>query len=287
MLRRLISEDIELHLDLKESIDLLKADPGQIEQVIINLAVNARDAMPLGGKLTIETANITLDSNYTQQKLSVQSDAYVMLAVHDTGCGMDSETQSKIFDPFFTTKEKGKGTGLGLSTVFGIIKQNKGYISVYSVPDLGTTFKIYFPKTDEAAVSKTDKRENKKTLHGTETILVVEDDIWVKELTVSFLENFGYTVLEAESGEEAISVFKQYTDSISLIISDVIMPNMGGRELSENIYILNPKTHFLFTSGYTDSAIDQHGVLNSGVAFIQKPFTSESLGIKVREILDG
>jgi len=286
MLRRIIGEDIEMVIFLDEKLGRVKTDPAQIEQVILNLAVNARDAMPSGGILTIETANAELTEEYTRTHVSITSGSYVMLSVSDTGCGMTPEIKERIFDPFFTTKEKGKGTGLGLSTVYGIVKQSKGNIWVYSEPGKGATFKIYLPRVDESAEELRDKMEIKEVPHGVETILIAEDDKAVRNLAVQALKRQGYSVLEAHDADEVLDLCKQQKGPIHLILTDVVMPQMSGRQLVENIKQVREDFKVLYMSGYTDDAIVHHGVLEKGVNFIPKPFTIDRLARKVREVLD-
>jgi len=285
MLRRIIGEDIEFATIPAEDLSDVKADPGQIEQVLANLAVNARDAMPDGGKLTIETQNVYLDQEYADNHLTVMPGSYVMLAVSDTGCGMDAETLSNIFEPFFTTKEIGKGTGLGLSTVYGIVKQNNGYILAYSEPGEGTTFKIYLPRIEDAV--KTVERDEipVESLQGSETILLVEDDEPVRRITRRVLERQGYKIIEASDGVEALFECERHEGEIHLLLTDVIMPKMSGRELAKNLQKSHPDIKVLYMSGYTDNAIAHHGILDEGVIFIQKPFTKNDLLQKVREAL--
>jgi two-component system cell cycle sensor histidine kinase/response regulator CckA len=289
MLRRLIGEDVQLITCLDPNLWSVKVDPGMIEQVIMNLAVNSRDAMPSGGKLTIETTNVTHDENYASHHVSVKPGFYVMLAISDTGCGMDKETQSHLFEPFFTTKETGKGTGLGLSTVYGIIKQSGGNVWAYSEPGLGTTFKIYLPQVEKGAKAYRPRLKPKEAgaAGGTETILLVEDEEAVRSMVSKVLQNRGYTVLEARHGNEAVEVSERYEGSINLMVTDVVMPQMSGRELAERLTTLRPKMHVLYMSGYPDNTIVQHGVLEPGTSFLQKPFTISALETKVREILDG
>jgi two-component system cell cycle sensor histidine kinase/response regulator CckA len=289
MLRRLIGEDIQLITSLEPEVWSVKVDPGMIEQVVMNLAVNSRDAMPSGGKLTIETSNVTHDEEYASHHVSVKPGYYVMLAISDTGCGMDKETQSHLFEPFFTTKDTGKGTGLGLSTVYGIIKQSGGNIWAYSEPGLGTTFKIYLPRVEKAAKGYKPRLKPKEVgaPGGTETILLVEDEEAVRSMVSKILQSKGYTVLEACHGNEAIEASERYEGSINLMVTDVIMPQMSGRELAERLAPMRPEMHVLYMSGYPDNTIVQHGVLEPGTAFLQKPFTINALELKVREILDG
>jgi PAS domain S-box-containing protein len=285
MLRRLIGEDVDLVTRLDPSASNVRADPGQLEQVIMNLAVNARDAMPRGGQLTIETANVDLDQAYAQQHASVQPGFYVMIAVSDTGVGMDAATQARIFEPFFTTKEKERGTGLGLSTVYGIVKQSGGYVWVYSEPGKGTTFKVYFPRVEEVAPAR-QPRVVPATLVGTETLLLVEDDPAVRKLSCAILERAGYRVLEAESGRKALELARDSTSGIPLVVTDLVMPDMSGTDLAAELVIRYPEIRVLFMSGYTDDAVVRHGFLAAGRAFLQKPFTPDTLTRKIREILD-
>jgi len=286
LLRRLLGEDIELAIKLADDLGSVKADPGQIEQVIMNLAVNARDAMPKGGKLTIETANLDLDQAYSREHVTVNSGPYVMLAIADTGSGMDAETLSHVFEPFFTTKEQGKGTGLGLSTVYGIVKQSGGYIWPYSEPGMGTSFKIYLPRVDEMAERELARAQVSPRLGGKETILLVEDEEGVRGLTRQLLQRHGYTVLEAEHGQDALLLCERYSGPIHLLLSDVVLAQMSGRELVDRLIPLRPEMRVLYMSGYSDEAIVHHGVLKPGTAFLQKPFTTESLMRKLREVLD-
>ena len=286
MLRRIIGEDIELMTFLSESTGNVKADPGQIEQMIMNIAVNARDAMPDGGDLIIETANVELDEEYARAHIAVNPGRYVMLSLSDTGEGMTQDVKEQIFDPFFTTKERGKGTGLGLSTVYGIVKQSRGSIWVYSEPGKGTTFKIYLPQIDEP-LEELKKGVFHEIAGGSETILVVEDEETVRKFVVSVLERQGYRVLDASDGNEALLLCGEFKDSIHLILTDVVMPGMSGRKLVEFLKEISPEIKALYMSGYTDNAIVHHGMLEEGIEFIQKPFTVEKLAGKVREVLDG
>jgi PAS domain S-box-containing protein len=285
MLRRLIGEDVQLEMQLASDIGNIKADPSHIEQAIVNLVVNARDAMPLGGRITVETGNVTLDENYSRSHVGVQPGAFVMVAVSDTGQGMDAETKSRIFEPFFTTKGRGKGTGLGLATVYGTVKQVGGDIWVYSEPGQGTTLKLYFPRVAEAV--KDGGNDEGTPLRGKpdETILVVEDEKAVRDLTVRILQKLGYTVLVAAGGEEAIEIARAYAGTISLLLTDVVMPNMSGRQVADQLLGLRPGLRILYLSGYTDTTVVHHGVLENGLDFLPKPFAREVLAKKIREIL--
>lgn len=284
MLRRLIGEDIEVKFGLDADTGNIKADPGHVEQAIVNLAVNARDAMPLGGRLTIETANAHLDETYAKTHMGVTPGDFVMIAVSDTGVGMDAETKRRIFEPFFTTKEKGKGTGLGLATVYGIVKQTGGDIWVYSEPGRGTTFKLYFPRVKEAA-SGTAAEEEEQSQGAVETILLVEDEQAVRELTVKMLQRLGYRVLVAASGAEAIEISGTHPGHIGLLLTDVVMPNMSGRQLADELVKTRPDMKVLYLSGYTENTVVHHGVLDVGVEFLPKPFSREVLAKKIRQVL--
>ncbi len=286
MLRRVIGEDIELVTLLAEDLGRVKTDPGQIEQVILNLAVNARDAMPSGGKLTIETANVELDGVYARRHVAVTPGRYVMLAVGDTGVGMTPEVRDRVFEPFFTTKEEGKGTGLGLSTVYGIVKQSEGNIWIYSEPGHGTTFKIYLPQVEELLEEVKEKVAGDELPRGSETVLVVEDEEEVRRLAVRILRGQGYKVLEASQGDDALRLCEEHNRPIQLMVTDVVMPGMDGRELTNRLMLLHPETKVLYMSGYTDNTIVHHGVLEEGINYIQKPFTVDALAGKVREVLD-
>ena len=284
ILKRLAGEDIELQI--KGSCGRVRVDPGQIEQVIVNLAVNARDAMPRGGKLVIELDNRDFDEFSAQYAQGLAPGAYVLLAVSDTGMGMDAVTKSHLFEPFFTTKERGRGTGLGLSTSYGIVKQNQGAILVYSEPGVGSTFKIYLPRVNDPADLEAKPRAERKSYRGTETILVVEDEEGVRRVLLEMLQQTGYHVIGAEGGQEAIEICRASKTPIHILITDVVMPRMGGRELAARLREVAPQLKVLFVSGYTDSAIVHHGVLDPGTHFLQKPFTVEQLAGKVREVLE-
>jgi len=286
MLRRLIGEDIDLVTVPGPALGRVKADPGQIEQVIMNLAINARDAMPRGGQLTIETANVELDEAYARRHVAVRPGPHVMLAVSDTGPGMDAETQARVFEPFFTTKEPGKGTGLGLATVYGIVKQSGGNIWVYSEPGRGTTFKIYLPRVEEAAEPVEPAKALAGPPRGLETVLVVEDDEALRELAREILQSHGYTVLEARHGGEALPIGERHAGPIHLLVTDVVMPWMSGRELARRLMPAHPEMKVLYVSGYTENAVVHNGVLDPDTAFLQKPFTPDALARKVREVLD-
>jgi PAS domain S-box-containing protein len=284
MLHRIIGEDIELTIRLQPGLGYVKADSGQLGQVLMNLAVNSRDAMPGGGKLAIETANVDIDDTYVRQHLGARPGPFVMLAVSDTGIGMDAETMSHVFEPFFTTKELGKGTGLGLSMVYGIIKQNNGYVMVYSEPGRGTTFKIYFPRTVETLTAP--HGVEKEIPGGSETILVVEDELALRELTCVLLQEAGYTVLESTGVEDAIATGKDSQRKIDLLLTDIVMPRLDGRELANQLVALRPNLRVLYMSGYTDDVIVHRGLLKQATVLVQKPFTKAKLLRKVRETLD-
>ncbi len=286
MLHRLIGEDIELVILLDPQLGQVLADPAQIDQVVMNLAVNARDAMPRGGKLTIETKNVYLDEAYARQYMEFNPGSYVMLAVSDTGIGMDKETQTHLFEPFFTTKEVGKGTGLGLATIYGIIKQSDGHIWVYSEVGQGTTFKVYLPRQAETVATDTLAASAVEVRRGYETILLVEDADMVRNLTQRILSKNGYTVLEAGNGAEALQICQNHSGPIHLLLTDVVMPGMSGRELADRLTPLRPGLKILYMSGYTDDAIVHHGLLEPGIAFLQKPFSTTLLTHKLREVLD-
>ena len=286
MLRRVIGEDIEMVIQLAEDLGRVRADVGQIEQVIMNLAVNAKDAMPSGGKLTIETANVELDESYARSHVDAKHGHYVMFSVSDTGVGMSPEVRERIFEPFFTTKEKGKGTGLGLSTTYGIVKQSEGHIWVYSVQGKGTAFKIYLPRVNEPLEDIRKEVLKEELPRGNETILIVEDEEEVRKLAGEILERQGYRILETPNGNDALLACERRKSPIHLMLADIIMPGMSGSELAKLLKPLYPEIKILYMSGYTDNAIVRHGVLEKGVNYIQKPFTLEGLARKVREVLD-
>jgi PAS domain S-box-containing protein len=287
MLPRLLGEDIEVRLVLDSELGQVKADQSQIEQVIMNLAVNARDAMPVGGKLRILTSNVELDREYARSHPGSKTGHFVMLSVTDTGTGMDSETLAHIFEPFFTTKERGKGTGLGLATVYGVVKQSNGYIWVDSKLGEGTSFQVYLPRHNEQVLVEEQKNDTEEKLRGSESILLVEDADPLRKLAHTFLESAGFHVMTAESGERAMEVVAGYLGTFDLLLTDVIMPGMNGRVLSEQLLPRQPGMKVLYMSGYTDSFIAGHGVLDPGTNLLHKPFTEEVLIRKIREVLDG
>jgi PAS domain S-box-containing protein len=285
MLPRLIGEDVDLLFELQVDLGQVKADPGQMEQVLMNLVVNARDAMPAGGRLTVKTENVEFTGRSVKRRMVVQPGSYVVLSVTDDGVGMNAETQGRIFEPFFTTKELGKGTGLGLSTVYGIVKQSEGSIWVYSEPGKGTSFKIYLPRVNDVSATAEEKEQAQTAPTGHETVLLVEDEDMVRDLAQEILEQYGYSVLTAPNGTEGLRVCREFPDKIDLVLTDVIMPQMSGRELVENILAIHPETRVLYMSGFTDDAVVRHGVLAEDMCFIQKPFSPEGLATKVREVL--
>jgi two-component system cell cycle sensor histidine kinase/response regulator CckA len=287
LLRRLIGENIDIAISLDPSLGCVKADPGQIEQVLLNLAVNARDAMPKGGRLAIEARNVELDESYKDEHLAAVPGRYVMLAVEDTGCGMNRETQARIFDPFFTTKELGKGTGMGLATVYGIVKQSGGYIWVYSELGKGTVFKVYLPLVNQSTQPTQQKDPDGTNLRGSETILLAEDSDSLREMTKEYLESVGYSVIESSSGQSALQQARDFDGIIHLLLTDIVMPEMSGPELAAQIASFRSGIKIIFTSGYTDDAIARQGILDPRVAFIQKPYRPKALARKIREVLEG
>ena len=285
MLERLIGEDVTVVLALPPEPTLVRADRGQVEQIVLNLAVNARDAMPRGGTLTIETANVELDGDYAKAHLSVIPGPYVVLTVSDTGTGMTPEVQARLFEPFFTTKEVGKGTGLGLATVHGIVAGSGGSVNVYSEIGLGTTFKVYFPRADVAEMAVEEAVPASRPRHGVETVLVVEDAEGLRGLAIRLLQQQGYTVLAAANADEALGLFERNM-SIDVLLTDVVMPGVSGPELTSRLVKQRPSLKVIYMSGYTEESIVHHGVIKPGIAFLHKPFTSETLGRKIREVLD-
>jgi signal transduction histidine kinase len=286
LLKRLIGEDIDLAMQFGPAPSVVHIDPGQLEQVLMNLAVNARDAMPTGGKLTIETAVVELDENYAAAHWPATTGRFAMLAVSDTGIGMDEATRARIFEPFFTTKGPGKGTGLGLATVYGIVKQSGGFIWTYSEPGKGATFKIYLPLHDGAPTAANEEREKPPAVDGSETVLLVEDSDDVRYVARKTLEQHGYEVMDAPSASAALSLAAQLDRPVHLLLTDVVMPEMSGRVLAEKFAMFQPHAKVLYMSGYTDDAIIRHGVLRAKIPFLQKPFTPLALATRVREVLD-
>jgi two-component system, cell cycle sensor histidine kinase and response regulator CckA len=286
LLGRLIGEDIALLTTPTPGLGRVKADRGQIEQVIMNLAVNARDAMPQGGRLILETTNVDLDEEFVRRHVGTRTGPHVMLAVSDNGTGIPREIQKNIFEPFFTTKEQGKGTGLGLATVYGIVKQSGGYVQVNSEPNQGTTFRIYLPRLNDTAIPVDRSARPVTAAAGRETILLVEDEEGVRELARDILRANGYTVFEARNGNEALLISERHQGPLDLLLTDVVMPRMSGRELAERLGPVRPGLSVLYMSGYTDDAVIRHGVFGSGTAFLQKPFTPAALMQRVRETLD-
>ncbi len=286
-MRRLIGEDIELVTIPAAPYDVVEADPGRLEQVIMNLVVNARDAMPNGGKLTIETSAVQLSESFSAAQIGVPPGDYLVISVADTGVGMDEETQSHLFEPFFTTKNPGRGTGLGLATAYGIIRQSGGAIRIWSQLGRGTTARIYLPPArTQAAKGAEDKTASLIPLTGAESILVVEDEARVRKLIVDVLTAKGYGVLEATRGEDALRISRSHKGAIDLAVVDVVMPEISGPDLVRQLKRLRPDTRVLYISGYTDEAIVHHGIPESGAAFLQKPFLPDELARKVREVID-
>jgi len=286
MLQRVLRENIELETRLIPDLGLAEADRGQMEQIIVNLAVNARDAMPSGGTLTIETANVDLDEEYARAHLEVTPGSYVMLAVSDSGIGMTKDVQERLFEPFFTTKGRDKGTGLGLATVYGIVKQSKGSIWVYSEPGRGAAFKIYLPRVKKAGPGRKQRESDTKIPRGSETVIVVEDDETVRKTVLMFLKKYGYTVLSAATGKEGLAIFRAHKDPIHLLLTDMVMPGLSGKDLATQAKRLRPDLKVLYMSGYTDQGIANNGIIEKGIHFIQKPFTHQELATKVREVIE-
>jgi signal transduction histidine kinase/CheY-like chemotaxis protein len=287
ILKRLIGEDIDLTTVLTDDSPIVKIDRSQLEQVIVNLAVNARDAMPSGGKLTIETQIVDVDHSYATAHWSVAPGKYTVISVADTGTGMDENTQARIFEPFYTTKEVGKGTGLGLAMVYGTVKQSGGFIWVYSEPGSGTTFKIYLPVAQDGTLPATEHKPLTPPPRGSETIVLAEDSAAVRSTARQILERAGYTVLEAPNGKTALEIARKKSHLIHMLITDVVMPEMSGSQLTERFAALRPSAKILYMSGYTDDAVVRHGVISAGIDYLQKPFSSEALLRKVRDVLDG
>ena len=286
LLRRTIREDVAIHMVLAQPLPLINGDVGQLEQVVINLAVNAQDAMPDGGDLTIETAEVELDESYAAQHKGVPPGMYAMLVVSDTGYGMDAETRKHLFEPFFTTKEKDKGTGLGLATVYGIVKQHGGNVWSYSEPGLGSTFKVYLPVSTESTVSEQYVPKAPSAVRGSETVLLAEDNEQVRELALAILKRQGYTVLPAASGKEALAILDRLDGPVDLLLTDVVMPEMNGKQLFDRVSATCPDIKVLYMSGYTDNVIAHHGMIDASIHYIQKPFSVKALAAKVREVLD-
>jgi CheY-like chemotaxis protein len=286
LLERVLGEDVRLIIDVDPALGRILADQGQLEQVILNLAVNARDAMPDGGQLVLETTNVEVDDAYVMRHADLLVGSYATFAVTDTGSGMAPETLARIFEPFFTTKEAGRGTGLGLATVYGIVKQSNGHISVDSEPGRGTTFRVYLPRREEGVAGAATATAETGTSTGTETVLLVEDDSDLRAVARELLLARGYAVLDSGDPEEAIRVADEYSGRIHLVITDVVMPKMNGRAMAGVLHERRPDARVLYTSGYTDDAIVRHGVLEPGIEFLQKPFTPGTLARKVRQVLD-
>jgi CheY-like chemotaxis protein len=286
MLRRLIGENIEVRTVLDPNLEAVEADPSQMEQVIFNFCINARDAMPEGGKITMETANVEVDELLAEQHLPMKPGRYVRLAVSDTGTGMDKETLSHVFEPFFTTKGPDKGTGLGLATVYGIVKQSGGYVWAYSEPGQGATFSVYLPAATEKAEPTKQEAEPREIMRGSETILLVEDAAPLRDMIRELLEGRGYTVLAAEDGQRAMEIAERHEGNIALLLTDVVLPKIGGPALAKSLLRRRSRLKVLYMSGYTNGAIVDSGVLKRDTAFLQKPFAAEDLAKKVRKLLD-
>jgi CheY-like chemotaxis protein len=286
LLGRILGEDVELSTRLAGDLGATRADPGQIEQVIMNLAVNARDAMPRGGRLTIETANVEVDDELAARHVGAEPGSYVLVSVSDDGCGMDRETLERAFEPFFTTKPVGQGTGLGLATVYGIVQQTGGHIWAYSEPGRGSTFKLYLPRVWEEASAREEVARPARP-GGSETVLLVEDEEIVRSLVREMLESSGYRVLEAPHGAAAIAIAETHGAAVDVLLTDVVMPGLSGQELAARLAGIRPGLRVVFTSGYTEDAIANHGVLSPGTAFLEKPFTAGQLAAKLRDVLDG
>jgi CheY-like chemotaxis protein len=287
LLGRTLGEHIELQRSLDPALWPVNADPGQIEQVLVNLAVNARDAMPEGGSMTIDTANVDVDADVAAVRPPMQPGPHVRLRVSDTGVGMSAEVRARVFDPFFTTKPKGTGSGLGLATVYGIVTQAGGHVDVYSELGLGTTFNVFLPRAESTEPDDAERHAAPAPAKGTETVLVVEDENGVRELTCRMLDRNGYTVLEAASGSDAIGMLRDLGGRVDLLVTDVVMPQMGGREVAEAVRKLQPDVHVLYVSGYAHPVLGRHGTLDEGVLLLEKPFTEAALLAHVRTLLDG
>ncbi|HEY6265575.1 MAG TPA: ATP-binding protein [Candidatus Acidoferrum sp.] len=283
---RLVGGHIELFTSLNPQLGHVRVDPVQMEQVLLNLVLNARDAMPTSGKLTIATSKVDLEEGARSKRAIVPAGNYVVLSVTDNGCGMDEETQSHIFEPFYTTKELGKGTGLGLASVYGIVKQSGGFIWVYSEPGQGTTIKVYLPRVDNSPTPLPFENSSTEARRGSETVLLVENAESLRTLAKEFLKNSGYAVLDAENGKEALRIASAFAGTIHLVLTDVIMPGMGGKQLAEQLTSLRPATRVLFMSGYSNDGIVQSGILTSEAPLLEKPFTREILLRRVRQVLD-
>ena len=286
MLVRLIGENIELKTVQSKKLGATKIDPGQFEQILVNLAVNARDAMPDGGKLVIETANVELDEEYCRVHSYAQVGSYVLLAVSDTGCGIPEDVKSHLFEPFFTTKPKGHGTGLGLATIYGAVRQAGGFVEVYSEVGKGTAFKIYLPRVAEKPEKLNQELHALEVQGGSETVLLVEDEKIVRDLALRILKRLGYHVIHASDGGKAFMLAESYTERIDLLMTDVVMPGMNGRQLAERLSKIHPEMKVLYTSGYTENAIAHHGIIDEGLNFIGKPYALQVLAPKIRDVLD-